>query len=604
MKAPAPVLALKDVRLADGPRMLFDGADLALEPRVRACLVGANGAGKSTLLRILAGLAQPDGGERFAAPSARIALVPQEPLIEGATLLDYASAGGAERHEAAAALEALGLSPGKGTAGLSGGETRRAALARAFAEEPDVLLLDEPTNHLDIFAIETLEDLLAQSRAAALIISHDRAFLERVTQRCFWLENRRLYRLDRGFSVFDGWSAGIAAQAAEDARRLDKSLEREQRWMERGVTARRARNEGRRRKLMDLREQKAELMRQARGALSLGVESGALSGRRVLEAKNLSKAWPLPGGGERTLLKDFSTRILRGDRVAVVGPNGAGKSTLIKLMLGQIAPDAGGVVLGANLQIAYVDQARAALNSEDTLWNLLAPAGGDQIMVHGRPRHVAAYAKDFLFRENQLRQPVASLSGGERNRLLLARALAAPANLLVLDEPTNDLDMDTLDLLEELLADYDGTLILVSHDRDFIDRLATSTIALNGRGEAVETPGGWSDFQRQNPGFLAHPKPAPLKPAAAQAAKPAAPAKAAKLSYKDVRRLEELEGLVPRLGEQIKTLEARLEDPALFARDRAGFDRIMAELARARALLAASEDEWLTLEEKKDALGA
>ena len=612
MSARPPVLALKDVRLADGPRMLFDGADLALEPRAKACLVGANGAGKSTLLRILAGLTLSDGGERFMAPGVRIALVTQEPHITGATLIDYASGGGAEQHRAAAALEAFGLAADKATTGLSGGETRRAALARAFAEEPDVLLLDEPTNHLDIFAIETLEEMLQQSRGSALIISHDRAFLERTTQRCFWLENRKLYRLDKGFAAFDAWAEGIAAQAAEDARRLDKSLEREQRWMERGVTARRARNEGRRRKLLALRAEKADRLRDTKGSLSLGVDAGAIGGQRVVEAKGLSKSWPLPGGGERVLLKEFSTRILRGDRVAVVGPNGAGKTTLLKLLLGELAPDAGTVTLGASLQIAYLDQARAALKGEDTLWDVLAPAGGDQIMVRGRPRHVAAYAKDFLFRDSQLRQPVASLSGGERNRLLLARALATPANLLVLDEPTNDLDMDTLDLLEELLADYDGTLILVSHDRDFIDRLATSTIALNGRGGVVETPGGWSDFQRQNPDFLTHPHIARAQTARAQSAqvKPEpikaapAPAKAAKLSFKDTHRLGELEALIPSLGEQIKSLETRLADPALFARDRAAFDKVMAELDRARRTLAAGEEEWLALEEKKEALSA
>ena len=597
-----PILALKDVRLADGPRMLFDGADLALEPRVRACLVGANGAGKSTLLRILAGVAEPDGGERFAAPAARIVTVLQEPQIGARTLLDYACAGGALKHAAAAALEAFGLTADKSAEGLSGGEIRRTALARAFAENPDVLLLDEPTNHLDIFAIETLEQMLAASSASALIVSHDRAFLERVTQRCFWLENRKLYRLDRGFAAFDDWAAGIANQAAEEARRLDKSLEREQRWMERGVTARRARNEGRRRKLLALREQKADRLRDSKGAMSLGVDSGPLSGQRVIEAKGISKSWPLPGGGERVLLKGFSTRILRGDRVAVVGPNGAGKTTLLKLLLGETTPDQGTVTLGANLQVAYVDQARAALSADDTLWQALAPAGGDQIMVRGRPRHVAAYAKDFLFRDSQLRQPVASLSGGERNRLLLARALAGPANLLVLDEPTNDLDMDTLDLLEELLADYDGTLILVSHDRDFIDRLATSTIALNGRGEAVETPGGWSDFQRQNRDFLSHPKPPAAKAPVATSERSGQPVKIVKLTYKDARRLDELEVLIPKLMGKIKTLEAKLDDPALFARDRVSFDAVMAALAKTRADLAAGEEEWLALEEKREAL--
>jgi ATP-binding cassette subfamily F protein uup len=601
MNARAPILAVKGLSLADGPKMLFDGADLALEPRVRACLVGANGAGKTTLLGLLAGRIEPDAGERFAAPSARIVMVAQEPEITGSNLLDYAVAGGAKPHEAAAALEAFGLKPSAGTTGLSGGETRRAALARAFAEEADVLLLDEPTNHLDIFAIETLERMLAESGAAALIVSHDRAFLERVTQRCFRLTDRKLYRLNQGFGAFEDWSAGIADQAAEEARRLDKSLEREQHWLERGVTARRARNEGRRRRLMALRAEKAERMRDHRGAMSLSLQSATQSGQRVIEAKAVSKAWPLPDGGARPVLKGFSTRILRGDRVAVVGPNGAGKTTLVKLLLGELAPDAGEVSLGSNLEIAYVDQARAALAEPITLWQALAPGGGDQLIVRGQPRHVAAYAKDFLFRDSQLRQPVSSLSGGERNRLLLARALAKPANLLVLDEPTNDLDMDTLDLLEELLADYDGTLILVSHDRDFIDRLASSTIGMNGRGQVVETPGGWTDFQQQNPGFLAPPVPAAVR--AQAAAKPAEPpAKAAKLSYKDARRLEELEGLIPDMAVRAKGLEARLADSGLYARDPAAFDRIAAELDALRRAMTSAEEEWLALEEKREAL--
>ena len=494
----APILALKDVRLADGPLMLFDGVDLAIDARVRACLVGRNGAGKSTLLRILAGRIEADGGDRAAAPGTRIAFVPQEPLIEGATLLDYATAGGAPAHHAEATLTTFGLDPAKPATGLSGGEIRRAALARAFAEDADVLLLDEPTNHLDILAIETLEEELASSRAAALIVSHDRAFLERVTRRSFWLEYRQVKRLDQGFAAFDDWAEKIVAAEAEEARRLDRYIQREQHWMARGVTARRARNEGRRRRLDSLRQEKADRLKDTRKELNMGLSSSGTSGKRVVEAKGVSKAF-----GDRVLLKTFSTRILRGDRVAVVGPNGAGKTTLVKVLLGEIPADAGEVKLGTNLEVNYIDQARATLKPDMTLRDVLLPAGGDQVLVRGEPRHVISYAKDFLFTEAQLRQPVKSLSGGERNRLLLARALANPANVMVLDEPTNDLDMDTLDLLEDLLADYEGTLILVSHDRDFIDRLATSTIGLDGAGRAVETPGGWQDFISQNPGFFA-----------------------------------------------------------------------------------------------------
>jgi ATP-binding cassette subfamily F protein uup len=592
---PPPILALKDVRLADGARPLFEGVDLGLEPGVRACLVGRNGAGKSTLLKMLAGQIQADSGERFVTPAARIVYVPQEPVIAGATLLDYATAGGAQSYEAEAALQAFGMDPGKGTAGLSGGEARRAALARGIAEQPDVLLLDEPTNHLDIFAIETLEEEIAASRAACLIVSHDRAFLERVTKRCFWLEDRQVRRLDKGFGAFEAWAEEVAEAQAEEARRLNKALAREEHWLRRGVTGRRARNEGRRRRLMAMRQQKSDLLRDAKGQLSMGLSSSGLSGQRVAEVKGLAKAF-----GDKVIVKGFSTRILRGDRVAVVGPNGAGKTTLVRLLLGELAPDAGEVKLGVNLDIAYIDQARAKLSPDETLWDALTEGGGDQIMVRGYPRHVAGYAKEFLFRDNQLRQPVASLSGGERARLLLARALATPANLLVLDEPTNDLDMDTLDLLEDLLADFDGTLILVSHDRDFIDRLASSTIALNGRGQVVETPGGWTDFTEQNPDFFEHPKPvAAPKPAAA---KPSPPKVSAKLSYKDQRRLEELEKLIETGPGELAKLEERMADPALYSRDPKAFADLTARHEKLRQTLEAAEEEWLLLEEKRESL--
>ncbi|MEW5685106.1 MAG: ABC-F family ATP-binding cassette domain-containing protein [Pseudomonadota bacterium] len=596
----APVLALKDVRLADGPTMLFDGVDLALEPRTRACLVGRNGAGKSTLLRILAGTIQADAGERTISPGTTIAYVPQEPEITGATVLDHATSGGAQPHEAEAALEAFGIDPAKPAQGLSGGETRRVALAKAFAEDPDVILLDEPTNHLDILAIEVLEAEIAASRAAALIVSHDRAFLERVTHRCFWLEHRLVRRLDQGFAGFETWVEKIEAQQAEEARRQDKLLEREQHWMERGVTARRARNEGRRRRLLELRAARSERLRETRGTMNIGLESSGVSGKRVVEAKGLSKAF-----GDRVILKNFSTRILRGDRVAIVGPNGAGKTTMVKLLLGEMESDEGSVKLGTNLTVTYIDQARAALSPEMTLKDVLTPLGGDQVLVRGVPKHVNAYAKDFLFKDSQLRQPVKSLSGGERNRLLLARALANPANVMVLDEPTNDLDMDTLDLLEDLLADYDGTLILVSHDRDFIDRLATSTIGLDGTGRAVETPGGWQDFLGQNPGFFgAPPKIEPPKAAAKPAPAPAAPKVAAKLSYKDQRRLAELETLIADLPGKMATLETALADPGLYARDPTAFDRFGRALATAKDQLSAAEEEWLELEARREALEA
>jgi ATP-binding cassette subfamily F protein uup len=390
----------------------------------------------------------------------------------------------------------------------------------------------------------------------------------------------------------------IEAQEAEEARRLDRAIQREQHWLARGVTARRARNEGRRRRLMQMRQDKADRLKEARAGLNMGLASSGVSGKRVAEAKGLSKAF-----GERTILKGFSTRILRGDRVAIVGPNGAGKTTLVKLLLGEMEPDAGEVKLGTNLEVNYIDQARAAVSGDATLREILLPHGGDQVMVRGAPRHVVSYARDFLFTENQLRQPVRSLSGGERNRLLLARALARPANVMVLDEPTNDLDMDTLDLLEDLLADYEGTLILVSHDRDFVDRLATSTIGLDGSGRAVETPGGWQDFVSQNPGFFGPaPQPAARKPPPPTAK--AEPARATKLSFKEQRRLEELDRLVHELPGKIASLETALADPELYGRDPAAFERFSRALDAARAQLAGAEEEWLALEERREALSA
>lgn len=603
MAARPPLVALKDVRLQDGQRPLFDGVDLAVEPRSRAALVGRNGAGKSTLMKVVMGLIEPDSGDRSVQSATRFAYVPQEPVITGDTLLDYASSGEAESWTAESWLETFGLNPAKSTQGLSGGETRRAALAKAFAEEPDLLLLDEPTNHLDILAIELLENELIQARFALLVVSHDRAFLNRVTNTVHWLEGRRVRTLNKGFVEFDEWSSKVLEEEAEALRRLTKTIERETATFYSSITARRSRNEGRARSLNALRAERAEKLKDVPRELYLGVDSGATSGKLVAEIKGVSK-----GFAGRTLFSGLTTRIIRGDRLGIVGPNGAGKTTLVKTLLGELAPDEGTVRMGANLEPVYLDQSREGLKSDMTLWDALTPGGGDSILVRGVSKHVAAYAKDFLFSEAQLRQPISTLSGGERNRLLLARALAKPANLLVLDEPTNDLDMDTLDKLEELLESYDGTLILVSHDRDFIDRLSTSTLALNGRGAIVETPGGWTDFIRQNPGFLqpgANPRPQDKAAAqrAAETPPPAvAPKKTAKLSFKDAHRLKELEALVETLPVTIARHDATLADPGLYARDPKAFDAAMKAADKARADLESAEMEWLELEEKKAAL--
>jgi ATP-binding cassette subfamily F protein uup len=609
MAARPPLVALKDVRLQDGPRPLFDGVDIAIEPRTRAALVGRNGAGKSTLMKLVMGLIEPDAGERSVQAGTRFAYVPQEPVIVGETLLDYAASGGAERWTAESWLTVFGLDGHKPAVNLSGGETRRAALAKAFAEEPDLLLLDEPTNHLDILAIERLEEELLSARFSVLVVSHDRAFLNRTTQAVHWLEGRRVRTLNKGFAAFDDWSAKVMEEEAESLRRLTKKIEAETYTFYRSITAQRTRNEGRARALQAMRADRAERVRDLPRDLNLGVDSGAASGKLVADLKGVSKRF-----GDRVILKPFTTRILRGDRLAIVGPNGAGKTTLVKILLGELAADEGVVRIGANLEPVYLDQSREGLKSDMTLWDALTPGGGDSILVRGVSKHVAAYAKDFLFQEGQLRQPISTLSGGERNRLLLARALAKPANMLVLDEPTNDLDMDTLDKLEELLESYDGTLILVSHDRDFVDRLATSTIAMNGRGDIVETPGGWTDFIRQNPGFLqpgANPRPqdkeaarrAEAQPAPAAMA-PAAAKKPAKLSFKDAHRLKELEGLLASLPDDIARHDATLAYPDLYTRDPKVFDAAMTAADKARAALVAAEEEWLELEEKKAALGS
>ena len=601
--ANGPVLAqASGLRLSMGAAMLFDGVDLTLHKGERAALVGANGAGKSTLMRILAGVSEPDDGAIAFATGASIAYAAQEPDFgEAPTLRAYVQApaarSGAETpaYAAEAALAAFGLDADRAPSGLSGGEARRAGLARAFASEPDVLLLDEPTNHLDIEAIEALEARVASFRGACLIVSHDRRFLERVTNTTFWLRQRAVLKLPRGFAAFDDWAEQVEIEEQRTLARLETHLKAEEHWLQRGVTARRSRNEGRRARLLAMRAERRE-----RNALAntpkalLQAEKGGDSAKLVIEAKGLAKAY-----GERALIENFSLRVMRGDRIGLVGPNGAGKTTMLELLLKRREPDAGAVRHGAQLEIAYVDQTRAILNPNDTIWEALAPMGGDQVIVHGRPRHVAAYARDFLFAPESLRQPVSALSGGERNRLALAVALAKPANVLVLDEPTNDLDMDSLDALEEMLASYDGTVILVSHDRAFLDGVATQIVGPIGKGRWVESPGGWADFERAFP-RATEAKPAPARPA--PAATPPAPRKQTKLSYKDERRAGELDALMPKLQAEIAALEAKLSDADAFARDPASFHAGAAKLDAARETLAAAEAEWLDIELKREAL--
>jgi len=604
----APIAQFKNVSLTLGGAPLFSGVDFALSKGDRACLIGANGAGKSTLMRILAGALEQDAGEVFRQPGARMAYVSQEPSFAGfATLLDFAADGLDDhgRRMAEAELIEFGLDPARSCQALSGGESRRAALARVFASEADIVLLDEPTNHLDIAAIELLETRLAGYRGAALIVSHDRRFLERVSSACLWLRNGKVQRLDRGFNAFEEWAEATEKAEAEALSRLETQLRAEEHWLLRGVTGRRARNEGRRRKLMDMRTERREQQSLQKGdGPSFTMQSGESSGKLVIEAKQIGKSWPAADGEPpKGVIENFDILITRGDRIGVVGPNGAGKSTLLKILLGEIAPDSGAVRRGANVTSAHLDQTREALDPKATIWDTLAPLGGDQVMVRGHPRHVAAYAADFLFTQKQLRQPVSALSGGERNRLLLAVAMTKPANLLVLDEPTNDLDMETLDLLEDTLAAYDGTLILVSHDRAFLDNVVTSILAPLGNGRWAETPGGWSDYERERATRAGQDSARAAKSAAAAAPIGAAPKREQKkLSYKDERRLTELNALLPKTQKEISALEARLGDADLYAKSPAEAAKLGQELESKRNSLEEFEMEWLELEEKREAL--
>jgi ATP-binding cassette subfamily F protein uup len=575
---PPPLLALKGATLHLGRQQLFASLDVAVARGDRICLVGRNGSGKSTLLRALAGLQELDAGERFVQPRTSIAWLPQEPAFApGVALADEVLAGlppgerqAAARYRAEIVLARLQLDPWARTDTLSGGETRRLAIAKTLVGEPDILLLDEPTNHLDIATIEWLEAELRAFPGGLVLVSHDRMFLARLSRTTWWLDRGRLRESPAGFAGFESWSEQVLAAEEAELARLDRRIEAEQQWVHKGVTARRKRNMGRLRNLAALREDRRNRL-QHPGSVRLEAERGRLGGRLVIEVEGIAKRF-----GERVVVERFGTRILRGDRVGIIGPNGAGKTTLLRLLTGELPPDAGTVRLGTNLEIQRFDQDRARLDPERSPWETLCPTSGDQVLVRGSVRHVAGYLKDFLFRDDQLRTPVEALSGGERNRLLLALILAAPANLLILDEPTNDLDMDTLDLLEEALADYDGTLLLVSHDRDFLDRLVTSTIAFEGPGRWREYAGGYSDWLTQRPG-----PPAPLTPP---------------MDAKLERELDRLPAKLEQMGRALAEIEAKLADPELFRRDPEAFATATAEHERLQAEQHTLEERWLELE--------
>ncbi|HEY1796088.1 MAG TPA: ATP-binding cassette domain-containing protein [Stellaceae bacterium] len=595
----SPLLLLLDVDLTFSSAPLLCGAALTVGAGDRQCLVGRNGSGKSTLLRIAAGLADPDSGERFVQPGTRISYLPQEPDLAGfGTTLAYVEAGfeaeATDRHRALYLLKELGLTGGEDPAALSGGEARRAALARTLAPLPDILLLDEPTNHLDLPGIEWLERELSEMRAGIVLISHDRRLLERLSRTTVWLDRGITRTLDEGFAGFEGWRDTILDQEDREQHKLGRKIAMEEDWLRYGVTARRTRNQRRLADLHALRRQRKEHQRAA-GPVRLEAAQANLSGRLVAEAERISKSYD-----GRAIVRDFSTRIMRGDRVGIIGPNGVGKTTLLNMLIGVLAPDGGEVKLGTNLATAVLDQRRETLDPTQTLASSLTGGTGDTVSVAGQNRHVVGYMKDFLFRPEQARTPVGTLSGGERARLILARAFARPSNLLVLDEPTNDLDMETLDLLQERLAEYPGTVLLVSHDRDFLDRVVTSVIASEGKGRWIEYAGGYSDMLPQRGEAPA------TAPAAGRPSRPAArpatplPARAPRMSYSEQRALETLPARIASLQARVEGLNGELANPGLYTGDPDKFAAKTAALAAAHDELTAAEDQWLTLELRRE----
>ncbi|WP_082020321.1 ABC-F family ATP-binding cassette domain-containing protein [Leisingera sp. ANG-M6] len=598
-----PLLQMSGISLTFGGDPVFSGLDLVVQPGDRVALVGRNGSGKSTLMKVMAGIVEADTGDIVVPPGKSVGYMEQDPKMEGfATLGDFAASelDPGEMYKVERAGEGLKFDPARPVETASGGERRRAALAKLMAEAPDLMLLDEPTNHLDIEAITWLENELKGTRAAFVLISHDRAFLRALTRATLWVDRGEVRRQEKGFEHFEAWRDKVWEDEDMQRHKLNRLIKSESRWAVEGISARRKRNMGRVRALQDLKAERAgQIKRQ--GAAEMALEAGPKSGRKVIEAEGLSKAF-----GGKEIVRDFSLKVQRGDRVAFVGPNGAGKTTLLKMLLGMEDPDAGSVKLGTNLEIALFDQTRDQLDGDSTLWEnltadpLLGISGkADQVMVRGQPKHVVGYLKEFLFDERQARAPVRSLSGGEKARLLLARLMARSSNLLVLDEPTNDLDVETLDLLQELLDNYDGTVLLVSHDRDFLDRVATTTIAMEGNGRATAYAGGWSDYIAQRGPLEVSEKAEKVKPAKAKPKQESQPKDG--LSFKEKHRLEALPAEIERLEAEIGKLQELMSDPELFTREPVKFKKATEALVERQEKLAAAEEEWLELEEKAGA---
>jgi len=599
--AQIPLLQLNQISLTFGGDPIFNGLDLVAQTGDRLALVGRNGSGKSTLMKVMAGLVEPDHGTRVVPSGISVGYMEQDPTMDGfATLGDYASSelDPGELYRVERASEGLKFDPDRPVSTASGGERRRAALAKLMAEAPELMLLDEPTNHLDIEAIAWLEAELKSTRAGYVIISHDRSFLNALTRATLWIDRGMVRRADVGFQGFEAWRDKIWEEEDIARHKLDRKIKAEARWAVEGISARRKRNQGRVRALQALRQERADQIKR-QGAAAMELAAAPKSGKKVIDAKGLSKAFD-----GKTIVSNFSLTVQRGDRVAFVGPNGVGKTTVLKMLMGEVAADEGQVDLGTNLLPAIFDQSRAQLDPNMSLWDSLTgdpsmrvSGQADQIMVRGQPKHVVGYLKEFLFDEAQARAPVRSLSGGEKARLLLAKIMARESNLLVLDEPTNDLDVETLDLLQELLDTYDGTVLLVSHDRDFLDRVAATTIAMEGDGKATVYAGGWSDYQAQR-----KPTDVPVQKAAVKKAKldarSADKPKEAGLSYTEKHRLEKLPTIIERLEAEIAKLEEFMSDPDLYTREPLKFQKATDALVERQNALAAAEEEWLMLEDK------
>ncbi|CAN5458626.1 ATP-binding cassette domain-containing protein [soil metagenome] len=592
----APILSFENLGLNQGSQWLFQGLDIFVGQRDRLALIGRNGAGKTTLLKLLAGTIEPDRGTRSVQPGMRIIILEQDPDVKGfATLRDFATSGDAspELYEIEAIADQLGVDLSRDAATASGGERRRAAICRALASNPDLLLLDEPTNHLDIAAIDWLESWLRRFNGAFVVISHDRTFLTRLTKQTLWLDRGGIRRNEIGFGGFDAWMEAVYAEEARAADKLDAKLKIEAHWLERGVTARRKRNQGRLSKLYEMREQRKAMVG-PQGVAKIAMASDGSKTKSVITADHVTKSF-----GDRPVIKDFSLRIRRGDRIGLVGGNGAGKTTLLKLLTGELAPDSGTVTLSQTLDMIFIDQQRSLMAPEKRVRDVLAE-GGDWIDVRGVRKHVHGYLKEFLFDPSLAEAKVGTLSGGERSRLLFAREFARESNLLVLDEPTNDLDLETMDLLQEVIADYDGTVLIVSHDRDFLDKTVTVTLGLDGSGEVDVVIGGYEEWVFQRKQRLAPKKPDAPKsstPAPKPVAKPTV-----KLTYIDQRDLEQLPKRIEEIEAKIAGDELLLADPKLYIRNPDRFAALTKAIALAQAERTAAEERWLKLAEKAEGL--